>query len=37
MGPYLTVPRKEKESQDGENAKVIFCDYFLIKRLIFDY
>jgi hypothetical protein len=23
MGPYLTVPRKEKDSVDGENAKVI--------------
>lgn len=23
MGPYLTVPKREKESIDGENAKVI--------------
>ena len=22
MGPYLTVPKKDKESNDGENAKV---------------
>ena len=22
MGPYLSVPKKEKESMDGENAKV---------------
>jgi hypothetical protein len=22
MGPYLTVPRKEKDSVDGENNKV---------------
>lgn len=22
MGPYLTVPRREKESEDGENTKV---------------
>ena len=23
MGPYLTVPKKEKDSYDGENAKVL--------------
>lgn len=23
MGPYLTVPKKEKESVDGENIRVI--------------
>ena len=23
MGPYLSTPKKEKESMDGENAKVI--------------
>ena len=22
MGPYLAVPKKEKDSVDGENAKV---------------
>ena len=22
MGPYLTVPKKEKDSIDGENARV---------------
>lgn len=22
MGPYLTVPRKEKYSEDGENSRV---------------
>jgi hypothetical protein len=22
MGPYLTVPRKEKETVDGENSRV---------------
>ena len=22
MGPYLTTPKKEKETENGENAKV---------------
>ena len=26
MGPYLTVPRREKESVDGENSKVNLID-----------
>lgn len=24
MGPYLTTPKREKEVENGENAKVIF-------------
>ena len=27
MGPYLSVPKKDKESVDGENAKVRISFY----------
>jgi hypothetical protein len=33
MGPYLTVPRKEKDSVDGENAKVIIN----LKSMMYSY
>jgi protein phosphatase 1G len=34
MGPYLTVPRKEKESVDGENSRVAFSAQIIILCLL---
>lgn len=35
MGPYLTVPRKEKESEDGADNKVGFSPFIMVIWLIF--
>ena len=30
MGPYLTVPMKDKDSSDGENARVLQSNDYII-------
>ena len=31
MGPYLAVPKKEKETENGENTKVRNCPPYIFR------